>query len=317
MMKNNRRKLLKAITLGGGATTAWKLPMDWSKPVVESVTLPAHAQTTSEDNGPDLPNIVSTGGTGMTEATGVLNEPDLLDVFAQPAYAVPTNFLFSVCVRIDRAARTFDAFVIVNDGGSFPSYRGTGLDVGDNPHTLAFEDTCSQFASIGSGLLPAAHANGLNVAVRVSDFDSDGASVAVAIGSTTWSDFLAWNAFSCDLDCDNLPLNAGNASDRNIKDNFQSVNEDEILERVSQMPVEYWTYTDREHGVRHIGPMAQDFHAAFNVGGSDRFIHNVDANGVNLASIKALYKRLQEKDEEIAALEADLKAIKEKLGLLG
>src|SRR5690606_116358 len=87
--------------------------------VVESVTLPAHAQTTSEDNGPDLPSIVSTGGTGMTEATGVLNEPDFLDVFAQPAYAVPTNFLFSVCVRIDRAARTFDAFVIVNDGGGF------------------------------------------------------------------------------------------------------------------------------------------------------------------------------------------------------
>jgi hypothetical protein len=82
------------------------------------------------------------------------------------------------------------------------------------------------------------------------------------------------------------------------------------------MPVEYWTYTDREQGVRHIGPMAQDFQAAFNVGDSDRHIHMVDANGVNLASIKALYKRLQEKDEKISALEFDLKAIKEKLGLL-
>jgi len=44
-MKNNRRKLLKALTLGGGAVTITKLPTTWSKPVLESVMLPAHAQT--------------------------------------------------------------------------------------------------------------------------------------------------------------------------------------------------------------------------------------------------------------------------------
>lgn len=44
-MENDRRRLLKALTLGGGAVTITKLPATWSKPVLESVMLPAHAQT--------------------------------------------------------------------------------------------------------------------------------------------------------------------------------------------------------------------------------------------------------------------------------
>ena len=314
-MKSDRRKLLKAITLGGGAVTAWKVPADWSRPVVESVTLPAHAQTTDEDNGPGLPNILTTGGILFTDDTSGFRIPEALDSLARPAYAQVPGFQFSLCLRVDRTARTFDAFVIVNNDSSFPSYRDTELAVGGGDHTLPFDGDCAASASIGSALFPAAHANSLGITVNVLDYDNDGATLAVGIESANWSGFLAWNEFSCGLDCDSLQLPIAVPSDRGIKDNFQSVDEDEILERVSRMPVEYWTYTDREQGVRHIGPMAQDFHEAFNVGDSDRHIHMVDANGVNLASIKALYKRLQEKDEKIAALEADLKAIKEKLGL--
>ncbi|MGA8258776.1 MAG: hypothetical protein WB783_01030 [Arenicellales bacterium] len=44
-MKSHRRRLLKALTLGGGAVTVSKLPASWSKPVTESVMLPVHAQT--------------------------------------------------------------------------------------------------------------------------------------------------------------------------------------------------------------------------------------------------------------------------------
>ena len=41
-----RRKLLKSIAAGSGAIVAGKsLPDSWSKPVVDSVILPAHAQT--------------------------------------------------------------------------------------------------------------------------------------------------------------------------------------------------------------------------------------------------------------------------------
>ena len=46
----SRRKLLKSIAAGGGAVFAGKtLPENWSKPVVDGVMLPVHAQTTSCD----------------------------------------------------------------------------------------------------------------------------------------------------------------------------------------------------------------------------------------------------------------------------
>ena len=42
----SRRKLLKSIAAGGGAIVAGKsLPESWSRPVVDSVMLQAHAQT--------------------------------------------------------------------------------------------------------------------------------------------------------------------------------------------------------------------------------------------------------------------------------
>lgn len=42
----SRRKLLKSIAAGSGAIVAGKsLPENWKKPVVDSVLLPAHAQT--------------------------------------------------------------------------------------------------------------------------------------------------------------------------------------------------------------------------------------------------------------------------------
>jgi len=43
---DSRRKLLKSIAAGSGAVVAGKsLPESWSKPVVDSVMLPAHAET--------------------------------------------------------------------------------------------------------------------------------------------------------------------------------------------------------------------------------------------------------------------------------
>ncbi len=47
-----RRKLLKAANVAGGIiATGIALPEIWVKPVVESVLLPAHAQTSNGDGG--------------------------------------------------------------------------------------------------------------------------------------------------------------------------------------------------------------------------------------------------------------------------
>ncbi len=53
---NARRKLLKSLATGGGvALTAKSLPEKWAKPVVDSVILPVHAQTTKEEPAPERP----------------------------------------------------------------------------------------------------------------------------------------------------------------------------------------------------------------------------------------------------------------------
>jgi hypothetical protein len=91
-------------------------------------------------------------------------------------------------------------------------------------------------------------------------------------------------------------------SDRNLKANVVAVNAHDILVRLSTIPIQTWNYQTQDPSIRHIGPMAQDFYAAFNVGEDDRHITTIDADGVALAAIQGLYQVVQEKDAEIAGL---------------
>lgn len=100
-------------------------------------------------------------------------------------------------------------------------------------------------------------------------------------------------------------------SDRNQKEHFAPVDVQEILGKVATLPIETWNYKDQNATIRHMGPMAQDFAAAFNVGEDNRFINVVDANGVALAAIQALYQQLQEKKAEISTMRAELDALKQ------
>jgi hypothetical protein len=53
---DSRRKLLKSIAAGSGAIVAGKsLPENWTKPVIDSVVLPAHANTSPEPPPPPPP----------------------------------------------------------------------------------------------------------------------------------------------------------------------------------------------------------------------------------------------------------------------
>ena len=98
-----------------------------------------------------------------------------------------------------------------------------------------------------------------------------------------------------------------NGSDRNTKQNFDPVDPREVLAKVSAMPITEWQYQVEDAGTKHIGPMAQDFHAAFGLNGSDdKHISTVDEGGVALAAIQGLNQKLAEKDARIQNLEKKL-----------
>jgi hypothetical protein len=99
-------------------------------------------------------------------------------------------------------------------------------------------------------------------------------------------------------------------SDRNMKENFDAVDSRAVLDRVKNLPISTWNYKDQGAEIRHIGPMAQDFAAAFGVGEDNRRINFVDANGVTLASIQALYQLMQEQSSQIKNLQNQLEQIK-------
>ncbi|QGX97304.1 tail fiber domain-containing protein [Roseovarius faecimaris] len=78
-------------------------------------------------------------------------------------------------------------------------------------------------------------------------------------------------------------------SDKNKKMAIEPVDPAAILQKVAELPVSSWMYKDNaDLGIRHIGPMAQDFHAAFGVGASETGISSLDTSGVALAAIQAL-----------------------------
>ena len=100
-----------------------------------------------------------------------------------------------------------------------------------------------------------------------------------------------------------------NASDRDAKANFTLVNGQEVLACLAEIPVTTWNYKSQNPSIRHIGPMAQDFYAAFGVGEDDTHISTLDADGVALAAIQGLYQLVQEQAAQIADLEARLAAL--------
>ncbi|HEY0375769.1 MAG TPA: tail fiber domain-containing protein [Pyrinomonadaceae bacterium] len=87
-------------------------------------------------------------------------------------------------------------------------------------------------------------------------------------------------------------------SDRNAKSNFSAVSPRAILDQLNSLPIETWSYKADGDSVRHIGPVAQDFKAAFDLGADDKTISTVDADGVTMAAVQGLYQMMLEKEKQ-------------------
>lgn len=105
------------------------------------------------------------------------------------------------------------------------------------------------------------------------------------------------------------------ASDRNLKTAITPIDERGVLEQVATLPIASWQYSADPSATRHLGPMAQDFRAAFKLGDTDRAFNPIDAHGVSLASIKALYRIVQEQQTRLDQLEAENARLRSELNV--
>lgn len=115
------------------------------------------------------------------------------------------------------------------------------------------------------------------------------AGVALAAGSGTWTSL----------------------SDRHAKTDIRAVEPAEVLAGVLALPIYAWRYRAQDESIRHMGPMAQDFHAAFGLNGEDdTSIATVDPDGVALAAIQALHAELSALRERVDSLERENRSLR-------
>jgi hypothetical protein len=127
---------------------------------------------------------------------------------------------------------------------------------------------------------------------------TDTAGVKLAPGSGTWASL----------------------SDRTMKTGITPLDERAILSKVVALPVTSWSYRSEDPRVRHAGPMAQDFYAAFGLGEDDRHITSIDEDGIALAAIKGLYENSTRAEladrRENRELRAQLRDVRRQLAAL-
>ena len=107
-----------------------------------------------------------------------------------------------------------------------------------------------------------------------------------------------------------------NASDVRRKRDFVPVSGEDVLARLRSLPLSTWSYRVGPSGVRHMGPMAQDFRRAYGLGNDSTTIGTVDADGVALAAAQALEVRTRTQAEQIAALKAQNTTLQHRLEAL-
>ncbi|HZS47894.1 MAG TPA: tail fiber domain-containing protein [Blastocatellia bacterium] len=102
-------------------------------------------------------------------------------------------------------------------------------------------------------------------------------------------------------------------SDRNMKANFSKVDPRDILRRVLNLPISTWNYKAQDASIRHIGPMAQDFFAAFKVGEDDKHISTIDPDGVAFAAIQGLHEEIKDRDKKIEQQQQQINQLQQQL----
>ena len=189
-MKDNkssksRRKLLKSIAAGSGVIVAGKsLPESWTRPVVDSVVLPAHAQTS-----PPSPPSGPSGGSSEITLTSIQNSESMLahvtDALVKPAHAgvlQPIVIIrWTVCVTTTADPNIYTVQVMYLEKSSDDSFINTwvaakslDLAIGETKVIPANQVTTScGFLWIGG------------VSVTLNSYADGSGSVGIAVGGAS------------------------------------------------------------------------------------------------------------------------------------
>jgi hypothetical protein len=144
---------------------------------------------------------------------------------------------------------------------------------------------------------------------------TNGIGVEGTSGSSGWAGWFNGRVYVYSTVANPIEHNSGakltvggvwtNACDENLKEDFSTVNAQDVLDKLGSMSIREWSYKSEGPAVRHVGPTAQEFRAAFGLGADDKTIATVDADGVALAAIQALYQRLAETETRIDSLRSE------------
>lgn len=142
----NRRKLLKTVAAGGGAIIAGKtLPEKWGRPVVDSVLLPAHAQTSG---GPST----YSGATRASLVPDSLFAKALDTLIPQSHAASALVFDVTWCITPVSATTADVSFLMVEQNIQFADlWSASGVQVGVTT-PLTYSNGCATFANAGNWL---------------------------------------------------------------------------------------------------------------------------------------------------------------------
>ncbi len=183
------------------------------------------------------------------------------------------------------------------------NYNAEGLRLGDGTNVSSYTNMAGNRTMVGydgsNAVIQGGTSKGIKFNVNNASFGSGTAMTLTSggflgIGTATVDHLvtLSGGAYSDGA-------NWTNSSDRNQKENFTDIDSLEVLQKIVNLPVQQWNYKQDGEEVKHIGPVAQDFKAAFNVGENDTSISTIDPAGIALVGIKALNQRINELEKRI------------------
>ncbi len=183
----------------------------------------------------------------------------------------------------------------------------SGLDVRASRNTGYWNDAVAYLENLNSGassspaLRVVANGDAPNGALSVS---TQGTGLIARFGNNA-----AWVA-ALDTNGNWSATSFNPSSDRGLKENFKPVSPSAVLDKVAALPISEWNFKT-EPATRHLGPMAQDFAAAFGTGSDDKHIATVDADGVALAAIQGLNQKVERQRTELDRRESEITELKQ------